>query len=185
MVVLLRSLGVSNQSHTPGTCVCGSDLHRYHSLPASAQGTPMGHEFLGVIEDFGSQVSGLKRGDLVVAPFAFPTTRATSAGRVCIHLLPQRRLLGYRRRRRRPGQGDPSPAGLGHPGEAARRRGLGVAAVPTDASRRVRHQPPRRRAGPRRRAYQALQASTCWPLRLASRIGEVSRRQPRRPSPVP
>ncbi|MER5424236.1 zinc-binding dehydrogenase [Streptosporangium roseum] len=53
------------------SCVCGSDLHPYHSLPASEQGTPMGHEFLGVIEDLGQEVSGFKRGDLVVAPFAY------------------------------------------------------------------------------------------------------------------
>ncbi|MEU6789719.1 zinc-dependent alcohol dehydrogenase family protein [Nonomuraea angiospora] len=53
------------------SCVCGSDLHPYHNLPASEQGTPMGHEFLGVIEDLGRQVSGLERGDLVVAPFAY------------------------------------------------------------------------------------------------------------------
>ncbi|WP_433444510.1 zinc-dependent alcohol dehydrogenase family protein [Nonomuraea sp. CA-141351] len=53
------------------SCICGSDLHPYHNLPASEQGTPMGHEFLGVIEDLGSEVSGLKRGDLVVAPFAY------------------------------------------------------------------------------------------------------------------
>ncbi|MEV0237718.1 alcohol dehydrogenase catalytic domain-containing protein [Nonomuraea sp. NPDC050786] len=53
------------------SCACGSDLHPYHSLPASEQGTPMGHEFLGVIEDLGSEVSGLKRGDLVVSPFAW------------------------------------------------------------------------------------------------------------------
>ncbi|MFG1710567.1 zinc-binding dehydrogenase [Nonomuraea sp. M3C6] len=53
------------------SCICGSDLHPYHSLPASAQGTPMGHEFLGVIEDLGQEMSGLKRGDVVVAPFAY------------------------------------------------------------------------------------------------------------------
>ncbi|RVX41024.1 threonine dehydrogenase-like Zn-dependent dehydrogenase [Nonomuraea polychroma] len=53
------------------SCICGSDLHPYHSLPASERGTPMGHEFLGVIEDLGSQVSGLRRGDVVVAPFAY------------------------------------------------------------------------------------------------------------------
>ncbi|WP_200207741.1 alcohol dehydrogenase catalytic domain-containing protein [Micromonospora coerulea] len=53
------------------TCVCGSDLHPYHTMPASAQGAPMGHEFLGVIEDLGSGVTGLKQGDLVVASFAF------------------------------------------------------------------------------------------------------------------
>jgi threonine dehydrogenase-like Zn-dependent dehydrogenase len=53
------------------SCVCGSDLHPYHSMPASGQGTPMGHEFLGVVEDLGSEVSGLRRGDLVVSPFAY------------------------------------------------------------------------------------------------------------------
>jgi threonine dehydrogenase-like Zn-dependent dehydrogenase len=53
------------------SCICGSDLHPYHNLPASQQGTPMGHEFLGVVEELGSQVSGLAVGDLVVAPFAY------------------------------------------------------------------------------------------------------------------
>ncbi|MEW1840052.1 zinc-dependent alcohol dehydrogenase family protein [Nonomuraea angiospora] len=53
------------------SCICGSDLHPYHNLPASQQGTPMGHEFLGVIEDLGTEVSGLRPGDLVVAPFAY------------------------------------------------------------------------------------------------------------------
>lgn len=32
------------------TCVCGSDLHPYHSMPASERGTPMGHELIGVVE---------------------------------------------------------------------------------------------------------------------------------------
>ncbi|WP_210588577.1 zinc-binding dehydrogenase [Streptomyces sp. GESEQ-35] len=51
------------------SCVCGSDLWPYGSLPATEQGQRMGHEFLGVVEELGSDVSGLKRGDLVVAPF--------------------------------------------------------------------------------------------------------------------
>jgi threonine dehydrogenase-like Zn-dependent dehydrogenase len=37
-------------------CICGSDLHPYHSMPAGAQGRPMGHEFLGVVEEVGSEV---------------------------------------------------------------------------------------------------------------------------------
>lgn len=53
------------------SCICGSDLHPYHNLPASGEGAPMGHEFLGVVEELGTEVSGLNRGDLVVAPFAF------------------------------------------------------------------------------------------------------------------
>jgi threonine dehydrogenase-like Zn-dependent dehydrogenase len=53
------------------TCICGSDLHPYHSMPASEHGTLMGHEFLGVVEELGSEVTGLRRGDLVVASFAY------------------------------------------------------------------------------------------------------------------
>src|SRR3954449_11281624 len=39
------------------TFVCGSDLHPYHSMPASAEGTQMGHEFIGVVEEVGSAVA--------------------------------------------------------------------------------------------------------------------------------
>jgi threonine dehydrogenase-like Zn-dependent dehydrogenase len=53
------------------TCICGSDLHPYHSMPASEQGSQIGHEFLGVVEELGLEVTGLKKGDLVVASFAF------------------------------------------------------------------------------------------------------------------
>ena len=34
-------------------CVCGSDLHPYHSMPPSGEGSPMGHEFIGVVEETG------------------------------------------------------------------------------------------------------------------------------------
>lgn len=53
------------------SCICGSDLWPYGSMPASEQGQRIGHEFLGVVEDIGSDVSGLKAGDVVVAPFAW------------------------------------------------------------------------------------------------------------------
>ena len=43
------------------SCICGSDLHPYHNLPTSEQGTPMGHEFLGVVEELGSEVSEIGR----------------------------------------------------------------------------------------------------------------------------
>jgi threonine dehydrogenase-like Zn-dependent dehydrogenase len=51
--------------------ICGSDLHPYRSMPATDQGRPMGHEFLGIIEDTGAEVTGLKRGDLVLSPFTY------------------------------------------------------------------------------------------------------------------
>ncbi|MER5787124.1 alcohol dehydrogenase catalytic domain-containing protein [Streptomyces sp. NPDC001980] len=50
-------------------CVCGSDLWPYASMPATEQSRRMGHEFLGIVEETGSEVSGVKAGDLVVAPF--------------------------------------------------------------------------------------------------------------------
>ena len=53
------------------SCVCGSDLWPYGSMPASPEGRRMGHEFLGVVEDTGPAVSGFNRGDVVVAPFVW------------------------------------------------------------------------------------------------------------------
>jgi threonine dehydrogenase-like Zn-dependent dehydrogenase len=53
------------------SCVCGSDLHPFHTMAASGEGVPMGHEFIGVVEEIGSQVTSLAKGDFVIAPFAF------------------------------------------------------------------------------------------------------------------
>ena len=52
-------------------CICGSDLWPYKSMKAKNGPRPMGHEFIGVVEDAGSDVSGLSKGDLVVAPFLY------------------------------------------------------------------------------------------------------------------
>jgi threonine dehydrogenase-like Zn-dependent dehydrogenase len=52
-------------------CICGSDLWPYGSRPVSEHGDRIGHEFLGVIEDVGADVSGFKAGDMVVAPFVW------------------------------------------------------------------------------------------------------------------
>jgi threonine dehydrogenase-like Zn-dependent dehydrogenase len=40
-------------------------------MPASTQGVPMGHEFVGVVEAVGSEVSSVKAGDFVISPFAW------------------------------------------------------------------------------------------------------------------
>ena len=58
-------------------CICGSDLHPYHSMPPSEQGAPMGHESLGVIEETGPAVPGLRPGDFVISPFAFSDNTCT------------------------------------------------------------------------------------------------------------
>ena len=52
-------------------CICGSDLWPYRSMPASEDGARIGHEFLGIIEDAGTDVHGFNVGDLVVAPFVW------------------------------------------------------------------------------------------------------------------
>ncbi len=52
-------------------CICGSDLWPYRDLAPSEDGRRMGHEFVGVVEDVGAEVTTLRRGDLVVAPFLF------------------------------------------------------------------------------------------------------------------
>jgi threonine dehydrogenase-like Zn-dependent dehydrogenase len=52
-------------------CICGSDLWPYKSMEESEKGVVMGHEAMGVVESVGSDVSAIKRGDLVVMPFAF------------------------------------------------------------------------------------------------------------------
>ena len=53
------------------SCICGSDLWPYASKPATEFGSRIGHEFLGVVEELGSAVTGFKRGDVVVAPFMY------------------------------------------------------------------------------------------------------------------
>jgi hypothetical protein len=52
-------------------CICGSDLWPYTQMEQTDVGRRMGHEFIGVIEDVGAEVRSVKRGDLVVAPFAW------------------------------------------------------------------------------------------------------------------
>src|SRR6476620_4607542 len=52
------------------SCICGSDLHIYHGMvPDTRVGTTFGHEFIGVVEEIGSEVTNLKVGDNVLVPF--------------------------------------------------------------------------------------------------------------------
>jgi threonine dehydrogenase-like Zn-dependent dehydrogenase len=51
-------------------CVCGSDLWYYRGESAFEPG-PIGHEFVGVIEDVGADVHNIAKGALVIAPFAY------------------------------------------------------------------------------------------------------------------
>jgi len=52
------------------TAICGSDLHLYDGfIPTMESGDILGHEFMGIVEETGRQVTNLRRGDRVVVPF--------------------------------------------------------------------------------------------------------------------
>ena len=52
-------------------CICGSDLWPYNDMKPDAGVRPMGHEAIGVVEEIGSEVRTLRRGQLVIMPFAY------------------------------------------------------------------------------------------------------------------
>lgn len=50
-------------------CICGSDLWPYRGVEKLDGHAPMGHEYVGVVEDVGSEVGRIKVGDFVVGSF--------------------------------------------------------------------------------------------------------------------
>lgn len=52
------------------TAICGSDMHLYRGkVPGLEDGDILGHEFMGVVEEIGADVTAVRRGDRVVIPF--------------------------------------------------------------------------------------------------------------------
>jgi len=52
------------------TAICGSDLHLYRGkIPATEDGDIFGHEFMGIVEEVGPEVTEVKKGDRVIIPF--------------------------------------------------------------------------------------------------------------------
>ena len=49
--------------------ICGSDLHMYDGRTPLEEGTVVGHEIMGVIDEVGEAVHSIKKGDRVVLPF--------------------------------------------------------------------------------------------------------------------
>ena len=51
------------------SCICGSDLWHYRG--ATTRTGRIGHEFVAVIEEVGTEVRTVRPGDLVIAPFVY------------------------------------------------------------------------------------------------------------------
>jgi len=76
------------------TCVCGSDLWPYRGIEAVNGPAPMGHEYVGIVEEVGAAVRNIKPGQFVIGSFfaSDNTCEICRAGyqSSCIH----RELLG-------------------------------------------------------------------------------------------
>ena len=55
--------------HVTRAGICGSDLWPYKSMEPTETARRMGHEFIGVVVEAGSEVRTLKEGDFVISPF--------------------------------------------------------------------------------------------------------------------
>jgi threonine dehydrogenase-like Zn-dependent dehydrogenase len=53
----------------PATCICGSDLWPYRGIEVVEEPTPMGHEYVGIVEEVGNAVTTIKHGQFVVGSF--------------------------------------------------------------------------------------------------------------------
>ena len=51
------------------SCICGSDLWPYRGADATTEPTPMGHEYVGIVEAVGADVKNVTVGDFVVGSF--------------------------------------------------------------------------------------------------------------------
>src|SRR5215212_9461944 len=52
------------------TAICGSDLHLFAGkTPGMKDGDIIGHEPMGIVEEIGGEVTGVRPGDRVVVPF--------------------------------------------------------------------------------------------------------------------
>ncbi|MFJ8028508.1 zinc-dependent alcohol dehydrogenase family protein [Streptomyces sp. NPDC096311] len=54
---------------TFATCVCGSDLWDYRGINPAKDPAPVGHEYVGIVEEVGNQVTTVRPGQFVVGSF--------------------------------------------------------------------------------------------------------------------
>jgi alcohol dehydrogenase len=78
------------------TAICGSDLHVLHGrIPGMMPGGILGHEFIGVVEEIGSDVASVKEGDRVLASFTIPCGKCWFCNRGMFNRCPDNRVFGY------------------------------------------------------------------------------------------
>jgi threonine dehydrogenase-like Zn-dependent dehydrogenase len=63
----------------PATCICGSDLWPYRGFDEVNGPSPMGHEYVGIVEEVGTEVTTIKPGQFVIGSFFASDTPAKSA----------------------------------------------------------------------------------------------------------
>jgi threonine dehydrogenase-like Zn-dependent dehydrogenase len=51
------------------TCICGSDLWPYRGIASTSGPTPMGHEYCGIVEEVGRDVTTISPGQFVIGSF--------------------------------------------------------------------------------------------------------------------
>jgi threonine dehydrogenase-like Zn-dependent dehydrogenase len=74
------------------TCICGSDLWLYRGIDPVPRPTPIGHEYVGIVEEVGSDVTTITPGQFVIGSFfaSDNTCEICQAGyqSSCIHRKP-------------------------------------------------------------------------------------------------
>lgn len=78
------------------TAICGSDLHVLHGrIPGMMRGGILGHEFIGVVEEAGSDVKKHHEADRVLASFTIPDGTCWFCQRGMYNRCPDNRVFGY------------------------------------------------------------------------------------------
>ena len=92
--------------HITSTAICGTDLHIYEGRMGEVNGMVIGHEPVGVVEEVGSAVVSIKKGNRIVVPthiccgFCYNCVRGDSASCLTTHPGATGAAYGY------PGMGD-------------------------------------------------------------------------------
>ena len=97
-------------------CICGSDLWPYRGQPEVHGPGRIGHEFVGIVEETGSDVQTVAPGDFVIAPFVISDNTCELCRRGMHTSCVNGAALGRRgssgtHGRRRAGRGRPRPPG--------------------------------------------------------------------------